>query len=85
MAQLVEQRIRNAWVAGSSPAIGLREKEEQIVSSFFFVVYKMIQKLNKILIKSERIIVFSVRNEYNNNCTFLQEYRRKENGQVISS
>ena len=22
MAQLVEQRIRNAWVAGSSPAIG---------------------------------------------------------------
>ncbi len=27
MAQLVEQRIRNAWVAGSSPAIGsLRHK-----------------------------------------------------------
>ena len=22
MAQLVEQRIRNAWVAGSSPAVG---------------------------------------------------------------
>ncbi len=22
MAQLVEQRIRNAWVAGSSPALG---------------------------------------------------------------
>ena len=46
MAQLVEQRIRNAWVAGSSPAIGshffynnsfrlesgLREKPD----SFFF-------------------------------------------------
>ena len=27
MAQLVEQRIRNAWVAGSSPAFGSSEKE----------------------------------------------------------
>ena len=26
MAQLVEQRIRNAWVAGSSPAIGSFEQ-----------------------------------------------------------
>ena len=30
MAQLVEQRIRNAWVAGSSPAIGsLSVKSEE--------------------------------------------------------
>ena len=30
MAQLVEQRIRNAWVAGSSPAIGsLRQKNQR--------------------------------------------------------
>ena len=30
MAQLVEQRIRNAWVAGSSPAIGsLHRKKSQ--------------------------------------------------------
>ena len=30
MAQLVEQRIRNAWVAGSSPAIGsFYERESQ--------------------------------------------------------
>ena len=27
MAQLVEQRIRNAWVAGSSPAIGSPRQE----------------------------------------------------------
>ena len=27
MAQLVEQRIRNAWVAGSSPASGSDNKE----------------------------------------------------------
>ena len=26
MAQLVEQRIRNAWVAGSSPARGRSEE-----------------------------------------------------------
>ena len=30
MAQLVEQRIRNAWVAGSSPARG----------SFIYEIYK---------------------------------------------
>ena len=29
MAQLVEQRIRNAWVAGSSPAIGSPKKNNQ--------------------------------------------------------
>ena len=28
MAQLVEQRIRNAWVAGSSPAIGSEAQNE---------------------------------------------------------
>ena len=36
MAQLVEQRIRNAWVAGSSPAIGsfLTLKELGITKNF---------------------------------------------------
>ena len=29
MAQLVEQRIRNAWVAGSSPAIGSPKQTNQ--------------------------------------------------------
>ena len=29
MAQLVEQRIRNAWVAGSSPAIGSLSKQKE--------------------------------------------------------
>ena len=33
MAQLVEQRIRNAWVAGSSPAIGSPIQKYQ--SSFY--------------------------------------------------
>ena len=39
MAQLVEQRIRNAWVAGSSPAIGSLSTESnnnQQFGSFFF-------------------------------------------------
>ena len=31
MAQLVEQRIRNAWVAGSSPAIGSLFHEESVI------------------------------------------------------
>ncbi len=34
MAQLVEQRIRNAWVAGSSPAIGSPIQKYQ--SSFYY-------------------------------------------------
>ena len=37
MAQLVEQRIRNAWVAGSSPAIGslyIKESEHQGLTLF---------------------------------------------------
>ena len=38
MAQLVEQRIRNAWVAGSSPAIGslFRESESNSSGSIFY-------------------------------------------------
>ena len=39
MAQLVEQRIRNAWVAGSSPAIGslnLQEKSQDLSVLTFF-------------------------------------------------
>ena len=33
MAQLVEQRIRNAWVAGSSPAIGSPKHNSEILFS----------------------------------------------------
>ena len=33
MAQLVEQRIRNAWVAGSSPAIG--SSRQNHIRSYF--------------------------------------------------
>ena len=33
MAQLVEQRIRNAWVAGSSPAIGSPRQKSEILFS----------------------------------------------------
>ena len=35
MAQLVEQRIRNAWVAGSSPASGSRSW--YLLGTSFFV------------------------------------------------
>ena len=38
MAQLVEQRIRNAWVAGSSPASGSTKKRTTIGSFFFALV-----------------------------------------------
>ena len=38
MAQLVEQRIRNAWVAGSSPAIGslqfFRVRTQKVLALF---------------------------------------------------
>ena len=33
MAQLVEQRIRNAWVAGSSPAIGSPQQNSEFLFS----------------------------------------------------
>ncbi len=36
MAQLVEQRIRNAWVRGSSPLIGLKEISQLHWGLFFF-------------------------------------------------
>ena len=36
MAQLVEQRIRNAWVPGSSPGIG---------SLFIFILFAVIAQL----------------------------------------
>ena len=47
MAQLVEQRIRNAWVAGSSPASGSKHRIKlknvldrgKIVMVFPLVVY----------------------------------------------
>ena len=35
MAQLVEQRIRNAWVEGSSPPIGSKQEKRGTFLSFF--------------------------------------------------
>ena len=35
VAQLVEQRIRNAWVAGSSPASGSKQKRHPIWGVYF--------------------------------------------------
>ena len=35
VAQLVEQRIRKAWVAGSSPASGSKQKKDILVGVFF--------------------------------------------------
>ena len=35
VAQLVEQRIRNAWVAGSSPASGSKQKKDILCGCLF--------------------------------------------------
>ncbi|GEM_PF-6830890 len=48
MAQLVEQRIRNAWVAGSSPAIGSLPMESGFRDSDSFLL-----KVHCIFIKAE--------------------------------
>ena len=42
MAQLVEQRIRNAWVPGSSPGIGSKLKRDDN-SLFFFTSAELAQ------------------------------------------
>ena len=39
MAQLVEQRIRNAWVAGSSPAVGSIEFAGQSLMRLAFLLF----------------------------------------------
>ena len=39
VAQLVEQRIRNAWVAGSSPAVGSIEFAGQSLTRLAFFVF----------------------------------------------
>ena len=36
MAQLVEQRIRNAQVVGSSPTTSSKKKNEAVASFFFY-------------------------------------------------
>ena len=46
MAQLVEQRIRNAWVAGSSPASGSTTKKTSFAMSFFYLYTIKIQQVN---------------------------------------
>ena len=46
MAQLVEQRIRNAWVAGSSPAIGsltIRSQDNLVLTLFFSLQAELAQ------------------------------------------
>ena len=40
VAQLVEQRIRNAWVAGSSPASGSRIANHLSMVRYFFCIIK---------------------------------------------
>ena len=42
VAQLVEQRIRNAWVAGSSPASGSKQKTS-LVGVFCFTLKSSFQ------------------------------------------
>ena len=39
VAQLVEQRIRNAWVAGSSPAVGSIEFAGQSLMRLAFLLF----------------------------------------------
>ena len=39
MAQLVEQRIRNAWVAGSSPAIGSLNPQTRVRTPQFWLYF----------------------------------------------
>ena len=39
VAQLVEQRIRNAWVAGSSPASGSKIKRHPFGGVFLFFLF----------------------------------------------
>ena len=45
VAQLVEQRIRNAWVAGSSPASGSKQKTS--LAGVFFVLPSVTDKNRK--------------------------------------
>ena len=42
VAQLVEQRIRNAWVAGSSPASGSKRRK-RVSALFFFYPHDLIE------------------------------------------
>ena len=50
MAQLVEQRIRNAWVAGSSPAIGsLNQQTSQDPPFWLFFLLSGISSVGRAL------------------------------------
>ncbi len=44
MAQLVEQRIRNAQVVGSSPTISSRNPPDAGSGDFFFALYNIVPK-----------------------------------------
>lgn len=39
IAQLVEQRIRNAWVEGSSPFFGCQKKAKNLFGFIAFLLY----------------------------------------------
>ena len=58
MAQLVEQRIRNAWVAGSSPAVGSIEFAGQSLMrlTFFCCLGKTFRPMGKKLGKTVRLM-----------------------------
>ncbi len=54
VAQLVEQRIRNAWVAGSSPAVGSIEFAGQsFMRLAFFVFLAPNSQLGKVGIRGQ--------------------------------
>ena len=48
VAQLVEQRIRNAWVAGSSPAVGSIEFAGQSLMRLAFSFFDPNSQLGKV-------------------------------------
>ena len=62
MAQLVEQRIRNAWVAGSSPAVGSIEFAGQSLMRLAFLLF---------LIRIASSEKWKYRREYRTGAVFL--------------
>ena len=74
VAQLVEQRIRNAWVAGSSPASGSKRKKKAS-ALFFFLCTPFYRtqpsphlKLSDTILNYRRILEFGCND---NTLTFL--------------
>ena len=63
MAQLVEQRIRNAWVRGSSPRVGSSTNKSQILAMsvcVFLISFAMTKKTRNILLSVSALVVLLV-------------------------